>query len=109
MAEHRTSKWTLALVVALLIAGAVYLFLMVTQSGLIPGDSPEGAVAGPIERSGQAMDLAALPWTAVVLIATAILGVALAYSQYRTSRITPAEEARTEAAVREQHRRGEEL
>ncbi len=109
MVEHRTSKWTMALVVALLLSGAIYLFLIVTQSGLVPGDSGEGAAAGPIETSGQAMDLAALPWASVVLIATAILGVALAYSQYRASKVTPAEEARTEAAVREQHRRGEEL
>lgn len=49
------------------------------------------------------MDLAALPWTVWVALATIILGLALAWGQFRASKVTPREEAITEAAVHQQH------
>jgi hypothetical protein len=49
------------------------------------------------------MDLAAVPWVVWVVIATIILGLGIAWGQYRSSRVTPREDARTEAAVHQQH------
>jgi hypothetical protein len=49
------------------------------------------------------MDLAAVPWVLWVVLATVILGLAIAWGQYRASKVTPHEEARTEAAVRKDH------
>ena len=49
------------------------------------------------------MDLAAMPWALWVVVATLILGLAIAWGAYRTSKVTPREAARTEAAVHAAH------
>lgn len=50
------------------------------------------------------MDLAATPWALWVLGTTIVLGVAIAWGVYRTTKVTPREEARTEAAVHAAHK-----
>ena len=49
------------------------------------------------------MDLATVPWVVWVVLATIILGLAIAWGQYQSSKVTPREEARTERAVHMQH------
>ncbi|HEY9011574.1 MAG TPA: hypothetical protein VIN06_11185 [Devosia sp.] len=49
------------------------------------------------------MDLASIPWVVWVVLATIILGLGIAWGQYRAAKVTPREEQRTEAAVRRQH------
>ena len=55
------------------------------------------------------MNLGAWSWTSVVLIGTAILGVALAYSQWRTSKLTRSEFEAGESEVRRAHQENREL
>ena len=77
MAHHRTSAWTWVLIAGLLLFGGVYLVLIIGGSGLMPGDVPVDATVNPAETEGggaPTQDLGAFPWTAVVLIGTAILG-----------------------------------
>ena len=45
------------------------------------------------------MDLGSIPWVVWVVLATIILGLGIAWGQYRASKVTPREEQRTEAAV----------
>lgn len=49
------------------------------------------------------MDIASIPWVVWVVVATIVLGLAIAWGQYRSSKVTPREEQRTEAAVRRRH------
>ena len=49
------------------------------------------------------MDLGSIPWVVWVVLATIILGLGIAWGQYRASKVTPREEQRTEAAVHRQH------
>lgn len=46
-------------------------------------------------------DLAAWPWTMVVVIGTITVGLAIAWGMYRTSKISRRETKRTEEATRE--------
>lgn len=110
MAHHRTSAWTWVLIAGLLLFGGVYLVLIIGGSGLMPGDVPVDATVNPAETEGGGapmQDLGAFPWTAVVLIGTAILGIALALSQFRASRVTPEEERVAEAGTRQVYREAE--
>lgn len=45
-------------------------------------------------------DLAALSWTWIVFAGTVVLAAALAYAMFRTSKVTPRQEAETEAGTR---------
>jgi len=109
MAASHRSTWSIIITAALLVCGAVYVLLIVSQSGVVPGDTGQEAATDSLGSAGQLMDLAALPWSMIVLIATAVLGVALVYAQIRTSKITPEENARTEAAVRRQHAANDDM
>lgn len=108
MAHRSTSKWTWVLIAGLLLFAGVYLVLVIGGTGLVPGDTAVDSSTTSMETSGEGqMDLGAFPWTAVVLIGTAILGIALALSQFRTSRVTPEEERVAEAGTREVYREAE--
>jgi hypothetical protein len=102
MAIFHGSKWTALLIAGLLVAGGGYTILILSQSGLT--DSAEPPLVGPLEGSGQTMDLAALPWTVFLLVATAVLGAVLAYGQYRASKVTREERQRSEDAVSETYK-----
>ena len=76
----------------------------------MPGDVPVDATVNPAETEGggaPTQDLGAFPWTVVVLIGTAILGIALALSQFRAARVTPEEERVAEAGTRQVYREAE--
>lgn len=100
MAIYHGSKWTALLIAGLLLAGGGYVILIVLQSGAV--DRPPPTV-GPIESSGQSMDLAALPWTIFLLVATAVLGAGIAYGQYRAGKVTRSEREKGEKAVRKMY------
>ena len=110
MAHHKLDRWTALLIVALLLFGGIYVFLVISGSGLLPGDTgTEGAVDADTPNTGPIMNLGAWSWTSVVLIGTAILGVALAYSQWRTSKLTRSEFEAGEREVRRAHQENREL
>jgi hypothetical protein len=109
MAVYSGSKLNLVLIIGLLVTAAIYLLLMISGAGILPGDTGTDPTASATEvnPTGQPMDLAALPWASVVLVFTAILGAGLAYAQYRSSKVTPREEMRTEAATHEKMKKEE--
>ena len=100
---HR-SKASVAAIAGLVALVLVLAWLVISGSGLLPGDNGVEAIADPTEgQTGQLMNLGAWPWTIIVVLATAALGAGIAWAQYRSSKVTPAESARTEHATRELH------
>lgn len=106
MAHHKTDKLTWALVIALLFFGAGYVFMIVTGSTAVPGGT--ATIAVEEARDDLFMNLGAWSWTGVVLIATAILAIALIYSQYRTGKLSRAEFEEGERELRRAHRQNRE-
>ena len=39
MAHHKLDRWTALLIVALLLFGGIYVLLVISGSGLLPGDT----------------------------------------------------------------------
>ncbi len=111
MAHHKMDRWTALLIVGLLLFGGIYVFLAVSGSGLLPGDTgTEGVVdAADSPSTGPFMNLGAWSWTSVVLTGTAFLAIALAYAQWRTSRLTRTEFEQGEREVRRAHSENREL
>lgn len=100
MSDIPRSKATTAAWIGLGILLVALVWLLLSGSGLLPGDNGIEPIADPSEgRTGQTMNLGAWPWTLIVLVATIILGAAIAWGQYRTRRRNLAEKARTEAAT----------
>jgi hypothetical protein len=99
----RTSKWTALLIafVAILLGGL--LLIIIQTSGIFP--APRGVPQGDAGAVSPYQNLGALPWVAIVVTTTVILGAVLAYAQYRSSKVTPAERAASEAATRALHER----
>src|SRR5687767_12469443 len=87
----RTLRW--GLLAALGIFFVVLVYIVVTQSGLLPGDTGDTAAvttAGE-ETSGGQLGLAAWPWGLFLVIATVVLGGVIAYGQYKSSKATRAQ------------------
>ena len=106
MATSHRSPATLVATGGLVLLLLVILVLVISGSGLIPGDTGVEAIADPNEgQTGQVMNLAAWPWTLILLVATIVLGVGIAWGQIRSNKVSDAENARTEAATRALHQR----
>jgi hypothetical protein len=110
MTKH--SRLTILFIGIALVAAFVLLASMIVDmTGVLPGDQgtePTASLAETSQDSTSApvtMDLAAGTWVTVVLVMTVILGLGIAYGQYRASKVTSREKERTEAAVREWHAR----
>jgi hypothetical protein len=99
------SKTTLVAAIGFIILVAILLWLVISGSGLLPGDTGVEPIADGNEgQSGSTlMNLGAWPWTMIVLVATIVLGVGIAYGQYRSRQVTRADLERTEAATRALH------
>jgi hypothetical protein len=92
--------------VGLVLLLLIILWLVISGSGLLPGDTGVEPVADPAEgQTGQLMNLAAWPWTVILLLGTIVLGVGIAWGQFRSGQVTEAENDRTEAATRALHER----
>src|SRR5690606_31037713 len=89
-----------------MLAGLVVIFIQ--ASGLLPGDrGVEPTTADP--GVGGVMNLAAWPWTVIIVIGTLVLGLAIAYGQFRAGRLSREESERADAgagALREREERG---
>ena len=107
MSGRKTPGLTVIVFVVFLAVLAVYAWLIIDMAGILPGDTGTEPVATPAETEDGGgswlMDLAAMPWTFVVLLSTVALGLVIAFEQRRASKVTPEEEARTELATRRMH------
>jgi hypothetical protein len=93
MARHSNRILRLALVAILGVFLLVLAYIIVTQSGVVPGDTGDTAAAATADEgiSGGQLGLAAWPWALFLVIATVVLGAAIAYGQYSTSRASKAQ------------------
>ena len=100
----RQSRLNLLVIAGVALVLVVLAWLILTASGLLPGDSGREPATTQTTAPGVG-GLDALGWTLVVLAGTIVLGIAIAFGQMRSSRTTRAEEEVTEEATRELHRR----
>ncbi|RYE41224.1 MAG: hypothetical protein EOP21_08950 [Hyphomicrobiales bacterium] len=99
----------MAAIAALIVLLGILAWLVISGSGLLPGDTGVAPVADPAEGQGsQTMNLAAWPWTIVVAVTTLVLGIGIAYGQLRTRRLSRTEFERGETASRELYREDED-
>lgn len=50
-------------------------------------------------------DLAAMPWTILVVLGTVVVGLAIAYGMRRNKKVTPGEQRHTEAATHDLYKK----
>ena len=88
MARQTTRMLQWGLLAAIGVFLLVLAYIVISQSGILPGDTGNTAAATTEAEalSGGQLALGAWPWALVVLSATALLGVAIAYGQYRASK-----------------------
>lgn len=102
MAQRTRSNWTYLLWALFAVFAIVLIWQIVSGTGLLPGDTGRDVAAGTNETSGSGqMNLGAWPWTLTVLGGTIILGVAIAWAEFRNRRLTQAEWDAGEAKTRE--------
>lgn len=88
---NRTLRWVLLAGLGVFFLGVAY--IIVTQSGVLPGDTGDTSASNTTNEalSGGQLKLAAWPWALFIIIATVVLGGAIGYGQYSSSRASKAQ------------------
>lgn len=96
-------KWRWALVGAIAVFLVALGFIVLLGTGLLPGDTADtaGNVTASEVASGGQLGFGAWPWAVLILLATIILGGAIAFGQYRASKATRRQMQAGEAATHE--------
>lgn len=97
----KSLKWSYVLIGGVALFLLVMAVIVISGTGLIPGDSADTAgAAADGEAAGGQLELGAWPWALFILLGTAALGGALAYAQYRSSKASRSQERTSEAGTR---------
>jgi hypothetical protein len=107
--RRKHPRWVLALVALAIVFTVTLIYIVLSGTGVMPGDAADTAAqTRSSERVGGGQpDMAAWPWGMIVLLGTIILGVAIGYGQYQSSRTTEAQDRAGEKAARKLYKEEE--